>query len=583
MSTSFIGLNSSFDSGSLITQLVNLETQNRINPLQTKKSKLNTENTFLGNLSSSVGTLKTSINYKSIIKGDTSLAPKSVSSTDSSNTFLSVSADDDAVSQTFNVSVDQLATNTIRKSSAAVRSNLTAASAVTDANFKGGVTLSNGTVTINGETLTYTQDADPTLGEMATFLESFAAIDTASFNTTSGKFDVTFTTASASNQFGSPGDTSNLIAALGFDNVQITGSTAAYSGLQNLEAAKKTSTLTSLGITGTSITINGTAVTYAPATDTIKTLVDKINNTVGTKVNAAYDTVNGELILTNKDTGALSVTVSSNGDISALNITGSSAETLGKNAEFSISTLNGGSTLVSNSNTVSGLLEGVTLTLKKVTTAETPANKTITIAEDSSGLKTKMDGIITNLNRMITGLSSRDDSFSRNFISRLKNTMTKVASSSTNTYKSLIDIGLKSQIDPGTNKFTGYTFDSTIFSEKFASSPDEFYKILYGSDDTGSIYSTLSDGSRGIITQLQDLLDTYVDPDVPSQGLISQMQESISSQIKTIDDRIDRTQDSIDSYEKRLKAQFSQLDVINVQMQQQQSAVTSLAAKLGQT
>ena len=581
MTTSFIGLNSSFDSASLISQLVDLETQNRITPLQNKKTDLNTENTFLGNLSTQVGTVKTAINYDAVIKGTTSLSPKLVTSTDSSNSFVKVTTTDSAVSQTFNVSVNQLASNTIRKSSAAIRNNLTTASAVTDANFKGGITLSNGTVTINGETRTYTQDADPTIGEIETFLQGFSGLSAATYNATTGKFDITFAAASTSNQFGSPGDTSNLIAALGLDNVQINGVSTSYSGIQNLEAAKKSSTLTSLGVTGTKITINGTDVTYAPATDTIKTLVDSINNTPATKVNAAYDAINGELILTNKSTGALSITVSTNGDISSLNITGSGAETLGNNAQFAISTLNGGATLVSNSNTVTGLLEGVTLQLNKVTTDETPANKTITIAEDPSGVKTKMDNIVTNVNKLITTLSNRNDSFSRNFISRIKNLMTKVETGATNAYTSLIDIGLKSQLD-GNNKFIGYTFDSTKFNAKFADNPDAFYKILYGSSDTDSIYSTLSNGSNGIISQLQSLLDSYVDPNVSTNGLISQVQDSVNSQIKTINDRIDSTQASIDSYQARLKKQFSQLDVTNAAMQQQQSAVASLSAKLGQ-
>ncbi len=581
MTTSFIGLNSSFDSGSLISQLVQVETQNRITPLQNKKTDLNTENTFLGNLSTQVGTIKTAINYKAIVAGTTSLAPKLVTSTDSSNNFVKVTTTDSAVSQTFDIRVNSLATNTIRKSSAAIRSDLTTASAVTDANFKGGVTLASGTVTINGETRTYTQDANPTIGEIETFLQGFSGLSGASYNTTTGKFDITFASASTSNQLGSPGDTSNLVTALGLDNVQINGVATSYSGIQNLEAAKKASTLTSLGVTGTKITINGIDVAYNPATDTIKTLVNNINSTPAAKVNAAYDAINGELILTNKSTGALSITVSTDGDISPLNITGAGAETLGNNATFSISTLNGGSTLVSNSNTVTGLLEGVTIELKKATTAETPASKTITIAEDSSGVKTKMDAIITNINKLITTLANRNDSFSRNFISRIKNLMTKVETGATDAYTSLIDIGLKSQLD-GNNKFTGYTFDSTKFSAKFADNPTAFYKILYGSSDTDSVYGTLSNGSNGLISQLQSLLNSYVDPNVATNGLISQVQDSVNSQIKTVNDRIDRTQASIDSYEARLKKQFSQLDITNTQMQQQQSAVASLASKLGQ-
>jgi flagellar capping protein FliD len=159
--------------------------------------------------------------------------------------------------------------------------------------------------------------------------------------------------------------------------------------------------------------------------------------------------------------------------------------------------------------------------------------------------------------------------------------MTNVESAASDPYTSLIDIGLKSQLD-GNNKFTGYTFDSTKFKEAFADNPDAFYTLLYGSDDTESIYDTFSTGSDGIISQLQSLLNSYVDPDVSTNGLISQIQESVTTQIKTVNDKIDRTQSNIDSYEARLRKQFSQLDISNAQLQQQQAAVSSLAAKLGQ-
>jgi flagellar capping protein FliD len=80
---------------------------------------------------------------------------------------------------------------------------------------------------------------------------------------------------------------------------------------------------------------------------------------------------------------------------------------------------------------------------------------------------------------------------------------------------------------------------------------------------------------------MQELLDTYIDPRVPSNGLINKVQESLTSQIKTVDDRIERTQRSIDTMEERMRKQFSQLDVITSQYQQQQSAVSGLISKLG--
>lgn len=562
-------MNSTFDSASLIDQLVNLEVQNKINPLRTKKTELQRENTFLDAVATNVGQVKTAVNYNAIKDGSTSLSPKSVTSNDTDNEHLTVTADDTAVAQTFEVEVSQLATNTIRKSNQAIRNDLTSASLTSVANFKGGVTLSDGTVTINGVTQTFTASTN-TIGEIETFLGTFAGV-TATYNTGTGKFDLTGITS-----LGSSGDTSNMLSALGLNNAQISGGNV--TGIQNLEAAKPSATLTSLGVTGTTLTVNGANITYDPNTDTLQTLVTKVNNSAAAKVSASYDSINGEIILTNKDTGALSITVSSNGDISPLNLNNIGSETLGDNAEFSISTLNGGTTLVSNSNTVEGLITGVTLDLSKVTTGPV----TITIAEDASGYRTKVDAILTSVNTLIQRLNQTDSSFSRNMISRIKSIMGSIAGvDGVDTYTSFIEVGLKSNLDADGN-FTGYSLETDLFDDAFADAPDELNKILWGnSDDADSIFDSLSDGDHGILVQLQDLLDNYVDPDVPTDGLISQVQESINSQIATVDDRIERTQTSIDSMEARMRKQFSQLDLINAQFQQQQSAIASLVNQSG--
>ncbi|MEY3369456.1 MAG: hypothetical protein RLZZ361_126 [Cyanobacteriota bacterium] len=565
----FLGLNSNFDSASLVNQLIDLETQTKINPLQTKKTSLQRERSSLDTVATNVRDIKTALSYNSIKDGSKALAPKKVSTNDSTKEFISVTATDSAVAQSFQVYVDKLATNTIRKSSQVIKNDLTNVSPTASANFKGGVTLSDGTVTINGETKTFASTADD-IAEIETFLNSFTGV-TGTFNTTSGKFDLTGITS-----LGSAGDTSNMISALGLNNAQITAGNV--TGIQNLEAVKANAVLTSIGITGTKITINGADINYAPATDTIQSLVTKINNSSGAKVSASYDAINGELIMTNKSTGALSITVSSNGNINPLNLNNVGSETLGNNAEFRISTLNGGATLVSNNNSISDIINGVTINLTK--TNSNPI--TVNISEDSSGYRTSIDEIIRNINKLNTFLKNIDTTFSRNFSSRMRNIVSSVAGTNgVDTYTSLIDIGLKSNLDAD-GKFTGYSLDSTLFNKAFASAPDELNKILWGnSSDPKSIFSSLSNGNKGILVQLQELMDSYIDPSVPANGLINQIQETLSSQIKSVDSRIEKTQDSIDNLEQRMRRQFSQLDLITSQYQQQQSALNGLMAQLG--
>lgn len=563
---SFLGLNSSFDSASLVEQLINIETQNRIAPLNQKVTNLQSESSALDQLSTQIGTVKTALSYSSIKNGTTSLSPKQASTSDSAS--VAVTATDAATAQSFTINVSQLATSTIRQSDTAIKSDLTNASAISAAHFKGNATLSNGTVTINGVTQTYTEDGTPTLEDIETFLGSFAGV-TATYNTGTGKFDLTGITS-----MGSSGDTSNMLSALGLTNAQISGGNV--TGLQNLEAAKKTATLNSLGVTGTKITVNGTDVDIdtGAAGDTIQDLITAINNTSGTKVSAAFDDLNGKIILTNKSTGALSITASGDGSIAALNLNNGGSQTLGDNAEFTISTLNGGATLVSNSNTVEGLIEGMTLTLNQVTSSAV----TIGVTESSSGYKTRLNTVITEINKLITRLNTSDTSFNRNFISRIKNTLGALVGDTTNdTYNSFIELGLKSNLDSEGN-FTGFSLDATTFDAAYAAAPDEVNKVLWGdSSDPDSIFPGLSDGDQGILVMFQDLMDTYVDPSVTTNGLITQVKDSLSSQIKTTQTKIEREQTSIDNYEARMKKQFAQLDVINARFQQQQSAVASLS------
>jgi flagellar capping protein FliD len=565
----FLGLNSNIDTAGLVTKLVDLEKQNKIDPLRSKRTLLQREKSNLDTIASNVRDIKTAISYSTIKDGTKALAPKKVTTTDTNKEFLSVSTNDSAVAQNFNVYVDKLASNTIRKSNQAVKNDLTTASPTSSANFKGGVTLSDGTVTINGETKTFTSTADD-IAEIETFLNTFTGV-TGTFNTTSGKFDLTGITS-----LGSAGDTSNMISGLGLNNAQITGGNV--SGIQNLEAVKSTATLSSIGITGTKITVNGTDISYSPATDTIKSLVTKINNSSGAKVSASYDAINGELIMTNKNTGALSITVSSDGDISALNLNNTGSETLGDNAEFRISTLNGGATLVNNNNSISGLITGVTINLTKV--SSNPIN--INISEDSSAYKTSMDEIVRNINKLNTLIKNTDTTFAKNMSTRIRNIISSVAGATgVDNYTSLMEIGLKSNLDAD-GKFMGYSLDATLFNKAFADAPDDLNKILWGnSSDPKSIYPSLSNGNKGILVQVQELMDSYIDPSVPANGLINQVQDTLTKQMKNVDSRIERAQESIDNMENRMRKQFSQLDLITSKYQQQQSALNGLMAQLG--
>lgn len=785
---SFTGLNSNFDSGALIQQLVDLETQSKVLPLQLKKQSLQDETGFLGNVSSSVNSLKGVLKFDSIIKGTESLAPKKVTSSDTKNEFLSISTTDLAVPQSFDIEVLQTATNTLRKSANPLSLGITTATQLTDlnlkgfsdilsgsvtidgetydyaaagktilktgtpltppatidattildnANFEGGVALTGGTITINGQEQTFGLDtATATVQDLLDFFESFSGITgaslsngrikldgissmsagtsnlvtalgfspssisggsltgsknitehtladwgitgtnlsingvtidfaadvaagpadlsfdpnvntmadlvaainktsaantsdalnlTAAFSTTTNEFSLTNTiagpnsiTVSSSDSnivtaldltdetlgsdnalsnvltflesfssvtsatlvdgkiqlagtfqsLGSPGNTSNMLRALGLNNAKIDTLAGTVTGVQNLDAPESTTTLAELGVTGTTLTINGEDVTYE-GTDTVQDLVNKVNNKANTKISAFYDSLNGEVVFTNVDTGALALTVSSDGNLdSILHLDDPLGQTLGNNAEFTISTLNDGEVLVSNSNSISGLMDGVTIDVSKVTTSPIK----ISIAKDPSGYEKRINDILTGVNDLVRGLNAKNDSFSRGFANRIKNVLGSIPGTfGDDTFTSFINVGLKTQLDAD-GKFVGYQLESAKFKEAYNSAPDELNKLLWGNDEEDSQFGLLNSGNEGVLAKLSDLINTYSDS---SKGVIKQVRNSIDSQIRTQDDRILRAQNSVETLRLRLTKQFAQLDVTNAQAQRQQAALSS--------
>jgi flagellar hook-associated protein 2 len=407
--------------------------------------------------------------------------------------------------------------------------------------------------------------SDETLGtdsdfqDVLDFLNNNFTGVTATF--TAGKVSLNGVTS-----MGSSGNTSNLLSALGLSNAKINAGSA--TGIQNLSSPKKTALLSSLGVTGTSLTINGKEITFDPGTDTIDKLLQTINNDGDVKVKASYDTLNGTFNLKNTQTGALSIPLSS-GNSNILNIFALNDEDLGNNAEFQISTQNNGETLVSNSNTVSGIIAGINLDLKAVTEENSPV--TVTISEDSNTYKSNLDAVLKQVNDTLSFARGMKNRLGQRLDSSIKALLGSVFDSSdSNRYKSLVDIGFKSTLNAADNKFSGYSLDSS-FSTALAKDPNAVNKLLYGKTDTD--IEPFDNGSSGVLVQLDALLDTYVNS---STGIIQSMNTGFDSRQKTLDSSLVRANKSVDDYETRLTKQYAQLDSLNAQMQQQQAAVSSL-------
>ena len=272
--------------------------------------------------------------------------------------------------------------------------------------------------------------------------------------------------------------------------------------------------------------------------------------------------MNGVLKLTNSRTGALTIPVSST-DSNIATIFALDNETLGDNAEFQISTLNNGQTLVSNNNSVGDIITGVTLNLSEVTTDPI----TITISEDSSQYKSRIDAVLEELNDIISDTRESDLSVARGLEIGLKRIITSVFDNSNpESYKSLVEVGLASSLV--NDAFAGYTLNGTSFGEALARDPSAINTLLFGKTD--SEVPTFTDGSQGLFVQLDEFLAEYV---TGTDAVFTSLDDSLDRRLRDLSDQIFRAEEGITNFEDRLIRQFSQLDTLNAELQQQQAAI----------
>ncbi len=156
-------------------------------------------------------------------------------------------------------------------------------------------------------------------------------------------------------------------------------------------------------------TVNGVSVTYDKYRDTLNSLINRIN-AAGAGVRAVYDSVADRVSLTASQTGSASIALEEVGGnlLQALNLTGAGAQELGSNARYSIDTVNGGQVMTSASNTISGVIGGVTLNLKQVSERDERGAyvpTAVTVTQDTETAVKAVQDFITAYNDLVSKLT----------------------------------------------------------------------------------------------------------------------------------------------------------------------------------
>ncbi|MFN0073316.1 MAG: flagellar filament capping protein FliD [Chloroflexota bacterium] len=151
-----------------------------------------------------------------------------------------------------------------------------------------------------------------------------------------------------------------------------------------------------------SFTVNGTTINYKD-TDSIGAIVNRINSSTS-GVTAFYDSVQDRIRLSAAQTGARTVSLAdTQGNfLAATGLIGAS-QTMGQNAVYSIDTVNGGQPLTSASNSISGIVPGVTLELKS--TSATPV--TVTVSQNNQAAIELVREFVARVNQSLDVISAQ--------------------------------------------------------------------------------------------------------------------------------------------------------------------------------
>lgn len=616
-----IGGFSGIDTVSLIDQLMQLERQPEV-LLQQRQQALGWTKNQWSEVSASLTALQSAL--KPLLDRNVLL---SVAATSSDTSVASAKASPGAVSATYHLTVDQLATATtvatgFTDAPLGLGKAIDPSQAVTGTGSGLWQVVTTGTFTINGKQITVT--AGDSLNSLISAINNAGAGVTASYDGVADKLVLTSANPGGPVNLGAAGDTSNFLSVMGLlaspAATDASGNTVRQStfhlgrintgmplSMANFAHAFVDSQTPPQPISG-SFKINGVEITFNAATDSLNDVLNRINSSAA-NVTAIYDGTQDRIILTSKATGSLDISLE---DVSggflektgllvsgAPGATSSNATvTLGGNAQFRIAELNGGAALYSNGNDVSGIIPNVTLSLQKTGTA------TISVAKDVKGVEDAINAFVQKYNATMDLINDKmneksvpnptsdqdrqkgllnNDSVLRDLKSRLVRLVTDLVPGLPAEMNHLAQIGISQ--DPADFGKSGHlVVDSAKLEAALQNNPLAVADLLY-KDANGD--GRVDDGDTGVAMQLNGLLDQFISTQTTSvggvsvkEGAIPRQMDLLDSQISDINDQIARMEDLLNMRQQYLIQQFTAMEQAVTQMQGQMSWLSQQVSKL---
>ena len=218
--------------------------------------------------------------------------------------------------------------------------------------------------------------------------------------------------------------------------------------------------------------------------------------------------------------------------------------------------------IYSDSNTLTEAIPGVTLDLRK---AEVGATTNLSVNVDKAAIKEAIEGFATGYNKVIGFITGQSvingegggvlgGDAGINAIKRRLQTMLTQPAENSGTLRALSQLGFETQKD-GTLQVNEKTLNAAIDTNL-----DSVVSLLAGED-----------GVEGVATRFKNYL---FDLTSSATGMLQGRRESINSNLKRIDTKIDASQARLEQRQKTLEAQFSAMETLVSNLNAQSSFLT---------
>jgi flagellar hook-associated protein 2 len=556
------GLASGLDWKSLVDQLMQIESA----PV-TKMTDEQDVNTQKVNALDGLNTKLDALKAASTALSDVTLFnTRNVASSLTGSTW-GIKADAGGATGSYKIAVSQIATTARREGAADIAGGLSTTddvSAATLATLTTSTAITAGTFSINGQKVTVA--TTDTLQSVFDAISTATGGDvTASYSAATDK--ITLTSGSGTEiSLGATNDTSNFLRAIKLGN-NGTGSVTSFGLLGTL---KTSATLDNSGLRGAitavdgtgagSFTINGTTISYNIHTDSLSTVLKRINQSAA-GVTASYDNATDRVVLNNNSTGDMGIAVSETGAglLGALGLTTGGTFVRGQDAAFK---LNDGATIYSASNTLDSKahgIDGLTVTVDSATT------QTISVSSDTSGMKSKIQGFVDAYNSVRlyiddkTKITSADGKVTTSILSDNREVQEWQRTMRTMAFGSVA--GLSGTINRLEN--LGIDFDSDgRLSVKDSDKLDTALR-----DHSGDVEEFFQTSNTGFAAKFTALVSKLHDDD-------DGQQERLNASNKDIDRQIADLQRRLDAERQRMTDAFVQMETMQSQLKSQSDALT---------